>query len=118
MSSVIYVVPWAICETDSMYIKKVNSDTVEPPVKGATVWDWCIRDVIPSPDKRTKDTYVVIDVFNGYKEHLNEKGMSVFSLNNSSDKLSELGFEKASETETEYMRTKVLKLDKKAKSKK
>lgn len=118
MSSIIYVVPWAICETESMYIKKVSSDTVEAPVKGATVWDWCIRNVIPSPDKRTKDIYVVIDVFNGYKEHINEKGMSVFSLNNSAEKLVELGFDKATESEAEYIRTKVLKLNKDAKRKK
>lgn len=108
MSNVIYVVPWAICDTENVYTKKVASDTV--PAKGDTVFDWCVRDVIPSPDKRTKDIYVVIDVYNGYKERMNEKGMSVFSLNNSSDKLEELGFAKAEEKDAEFIRTKVLKL--------
>ncbi len=113
--NVIYVVPWAICETDSIYIKKVNSDTVPAPEKGATVDDWCIRNVMPNPDRRSKDIYAVIDVYNGYKEALNDKGMSVFSLSNSVDRLEELGYTKASETETEHIKKKVLKLDKLAK---
>jgi len=112
MSSIIYVVPWAICDTDSVYVKKVNSDTVETPVKGAEFESWCIRDVIPNPDKRSKDIFAVIDVFNGYKEKMNEKGMSVFSLNNSAEKLAECGFVKAEDTETEFIRTRVLKLGK------
>lgn len=118
MSNVIYVVPWAICDTDSIYVKKVSSDTVDAPEKGAQVWDWCIRDVIPNPDKRSKDVYVIIDVYNGYKEKLNEKGMSVFALNNSVDRLLECGFVKATDTENAYIRTKVLKLDKKSGQKK
>lgn len=118
MSSIIYVVPWAICETDSMYIKKVNSDTVEAPVKGAAAWDWCIRNVIPSPDKRTKDIYAVIDVYNGYNERMNEKGMSVFSLSNSAEKLLELGFDRAEDSDAEYIRTRVLKLGRDSKRRK
>lgn len=110
MSNIIYVVPWAICDTDSVYIKKVASETVPTPVKGEQVFEWCIRDVMASPDKRTKDTYVVVDVYNGYKERLNEKGMSVFSLSNSSKKLLELGFEKADEKDTDFIKNKVLKL--------
>lgn len=112
MSNVIYVVPWAICDTDSIYINKVNSDTVAPPEKGAQVWDWCIRDVSSSPDKRSKDVYAIIDVYNGYKEKLNEKGMSFFSLNNSVDKLLEYGFVKATDSENEFIRNRVLKLGK------
>lgn len=112
MSNVIYVVPWAICDTESIYVNKVSSDTVSPPEKGAQAWDWCIRDVIPSPDRRSKDIYAVIDVYNGYKEKLNEKGMSVFSLSNSVDKLLEYGFVKAPDTEADYIKSKVLKLGK------
>lgn len=115
MSSVIYVVPWAICDTESVYINKVGSDTVAAPEKGAEAWDWCIRDVMPSPDKRSKDVYAVIDVYNGYKEKLNEKGMSVFSLNNSVERLEECGFVRATDTEADYIKARVLKLKKSAK---
>lgn len=115
MSNIIYVVPWAICDTDSIYIKKVSSDIAPAPEKGSAVEDWCIRNVIPNPDKRSKDVYAIIDVYNGYNERLNEKGMSVFSLNNSVDKLLEYGYTKATEAETEYIRQRVLKLDKPAK---
>ncbi len=117
MSSIIYVVPWAICHTDSIYIKKVNSDSVPVPEKGAAVDDWCIRNVMASPDKRTKDVYAIVDVYNGYKEKLNEKGMSVFSLSNSKDKLEELGYKEANESEFEFISKKVLKLDKAKKGK-
>lgn len=112
MSNIIYVVPWAICDTDSMYIKKVPSDTVPKPEKGMEIEDWCIRNVIPNPDKRSKDLYAIIDVYNGYNEKLREKGMSVFSLNNSSDRLKEYGYVKATDEESEYIRKKVLKLNK------
>ena len=112
MSSIVYVVPWAICDTDNIYTKRVEIGSVPEPVKGDTVDDWCIRDVMPSPDKRSKDIYVVIDVYNGYQEKLNEKGMSVFSLSNSIDKLAEYGYVKAEDKEAEFIRTKVLKLKK------
>ena len=115
--NIIYVVPWAICETESIYVKKVNGDGVPAPEKGTAVDDWCVRNVIPNPDRRSKDIYAVIDVYNGYKENLNEKGMSVFSLSNSVEKLEELGYVKATETEAEHIRKKVLKLDKTSKKK-
>ncbi len=110
MSNVIYVVPWAICDTEGVYTKKVVSDSVPVPEKGAPVYDWCIRDVILNPDKRSKDVFAIIDVYNGYKEKLNEKGMSVFSLNNSVEKLTEYGFDRAEDKDAEYIKTKVLKL--------
>ena len=71
MSSVIYVVPWAICDTESIYVKKVKGDDVQVPEKGSEFNSWCIRNVIASPDRRTKDTYAIVDVFNGYKEKMN-----------------------------------------------
>lgn len=112
MSSVIYVVPWAICDTDNMYLKKVSSDTVPAPQKGMSVEDdWCIRNVIENPDKRSKDVFAIIDVYNGYKEKLDEKGMSVFSLNNSVNTLMQRGYIKASDAEREFIRNRVLKLD-------
>ncbi len=113
--NVIYVVPWAICKTDKIFIKKVNSDTVPAPEKGATVDEWCIRNVVPNPDRRSKDVFAIVDVYNGYKEKMNDKGMSVFSLNNSEDKLMELGYVEATEQEAEHIRKKVLKLDKSSK---
>lgn len=112
MSNIIYVVPWAICDTESIYVKKVNSDLVPTPEKGAAVEDWCIRNIVPNPDRRSKDVYAVIDVFNGYSEKMREKGMSVFSLNNSAEKLTEYGYTKATDTEADFIKKKVLKLGK------
>ena len=116
MSSIIYVVPWAICDTDNMYLKKVNSDTVPAPEKGMSVEeDWCIRNVIANPDKRSKDIFAIVDVYNGYKEKSDEKGMSVFSLNNSVENLSQRGYIKATDAERDFIRRRVLKLDSKNK---
>lgn len=112
MSNIIYVVPWAICETDSMYIKKVDSAAVPAPEAGAIVEDWCIKKVIPNPDKRSKDVYAIIDVYNGYDAQRNEKGLSVYSLNNSAEKLLNYGYEKANEDEKAFIRQRVLKIDK------
>lgn len=113
MSNIIYVVPWAICDTESIYVKKEKSETI--PEKDGEFHSWCIRNVIPSPDRRTKDIYAVVDVFNGYKSKMNEKGMSVFSLTNSPELLTELGFEKADEAETAFIKNRVLKLNKEKK---
>lgn len=110
MSNIIYVVPWAICNTDNVYIKKVPSDEVTELEVGTPAWDWCIKKVIPNPDRRSKDKYAIIDVYNGYDEKKQEKGVSFFSLNNSEGRLIECGFEKASDAETEYIKKKVLKL--------
>ena len=118
MSSIIYVVPWAICDTDSIYIKKLASDTVPAPVVGQEIDDWCVRNVIPNPDRRSKDIFAVIDVYNGYKEKIREKGMSVFSLSNSESRLNECGYVKASEEEAEYIKTRVMKLGKTTKKSK
>ena len=112
MSQVIYVVPWAICDTGSVYVKKVPSESVPAPENGMEYEAWCIRNVMPNPDRRSKDVFSIVDVFNGYKEKMNEKGMSVFSLNNSPEVLKEHGFTKADETETAFIKTRVLKLDK------
>lgn len=117
MSSIIYVVPWAICDTESIYVKKVASDTVPQPEKGLEIDDWCIRNVIPNPDKRSKDIYAIVDVYNGYDSSKSEKGLSVFSLSNSADKLAEYGYVKADESEAEFIRNRVLGKGKKSKKK-
>lgn len=116
MSNVIYVVPWAICDTESVYIKKVPADQVEELEVGTAAWDWCIKKVMANPDRRSKDKFAIIDVYNGYDAKKSEKGLSVFSLNNSADKLLEYGFEKATDTEAEFIKLKVLKLDKATKN--
>lgn len=113
MSNIIYVVPWAICETDSMYIKKVNSADVPVPEAGAIFDDWCIKKVVPNPDKRSKDVFAIIDVYNGY-DAKRDKGMSVYSLNNSKEKLLDYGYEKASEEDRTFIRQRVLKIEKPA----
>ena len=111
MSNIIYVVPWAICDTESIYVKKVKDETDTVPEKGSEFNSWCIRNVVPSPDRRTKDVYAIVDVYNGYKDKMNEKGMSVVALTNSPKVLNELGFEKADDTETAFIKNKVLKLN-------
>ena len=109
MSSIIYVVPWAICDTDNVYVKKVNADEKELPSKGDACEEWCIRNVIKNPDRRSKDVFAIVDVYNGFADSLNEKGMSVFSLTNSEDHLTELGYGKADDKERDFIKTKVLK---------
>lgn len=112
MSNVIYVVPWAICQTDSMYIKKIQSNDMPAPKTGDAIDDWCIKKVIPNPDKRSKDVFAIVDVYNGYDTKINEKGTPVFELNNSVEKLIEYDYKKADESEQAFIRQKVLKIDK------
>ncbi len=116
MSSIIYVVPWAICDTDNMYIKKVNSDEAPPLEKGMEVdEEWCLSKIVPNPDRRSKDVYAIVDVYNTQTDKSQDKGMSVIALNNSANKLISKGYVKATEAEREYILSKVLKLDKKNK---
>ena len=97
---------------DANSINAVKSSLMGPLAGIGDSIFWCIRNVIASPDRRTKDTYAIVDVFNGYKEKMNEKGMSVFSLTNSQDVLENLGFQKADDTEASFIKNKVLKLNK------
>lgn len=115
MSSIIYVVPWAICDTDNMYLKKVNSDETPAPVKGMAIdEDWSIRNVIANPDRRSKDIFAIVDVYNSGEGNSNDKGMTIFSLNNSVDKLVEKGYVKATDAEREFISNRVLRLGKKS----
>lgn len=114
MSSIIYVVPWAICDTDNMYLKKVNSEAVPAPVKGMAIDDdWSIRNVIANPDKRSKDIFAIVDVYNSGDNGSGDKGMTIFSLNNSVEKLEEKGYVKATDAEREFINNRVLKLGRK-----
>lgn len=115
MSNIIYVIPWAICDTDSIYIKKVNNDGQAPAEAGLEYEEWIIKEVIPNPDRRSKDVYAIIDVFKGYNvEKKDDKVVPVISLTNSTKKVKELGFVKATEAEKEFISSKVLGVKKKA----
>ena len=117
MSSIIYVVPWAICDTESMYIKKIDNDGSVVLEKGTPVDDWCIRDVINNPDRRSKDIYAVVDVYNGYNFNEPGKAVSLLNITNSVNRLKEYGYRKADEKELAFLRQKILKLDKPEKRK-
>ncbi len=119
MSSIIYVVPWAICDTENVYIKKVSLEGADVLDKGTPVDDWCIRDVISSPDRRTKDVYAIVDVYNGYDfdNADKKKPVEIVKLTNSITNLKSLGYELADETERQFIREKVLMIDKAGKKK-
>ena len=112
MSNIVYVVPWAICDTDSMYIRKAENDGSIVLDKGTPVDDWCIRDIVNNPDRRSKDIFAIIDVYNGYDFKAEKKQISMVELTNSVEKLSEYGYKKADEQELAFLRQRVLKLDK------
>lgn len=119
MSSIIYVVPWAICDTENVYIKKVSLEGADVLDKGTPVDDWCIRDVISSPDRRTKDVYAIVDVYNGYDfDNLDKKKpVEIVKLTNSITNLKSLGYEVADETQRQFIREKVLMIEKPGKKK-
>ena len=116
MSRLIYIIPWAICDTENLYVKKMDlGQTVAPveiPKEGDSVDDWTVKSVIPSPDRRSKDVYVELDVYRGYDFKSRSKDVSVLTISNSVSHLRELGYTAAEEDERSYLRRKVLKLDK------
>lgn len=112
MSNIVYVVPWAICDTDHMYIRKAENDGSIVLDKGTPVDDWCIRDVISNPDRRSKDIFAIIDVYNGYDFKAEHNKVSLVGLTNSVERLQQFGYTRADEQELAFLRQKVLKLDK------
>ncbi len=118
MSKLIYIIPWAICDTENVYVKKMELNQTEVPQVGDTVDDWTVKQVIPSPDRRSKDIYVELDVYRGYDFKNRNKNVSVLQINNSKSHLQELGYIPADETDNIYIRRKVLMLDKPEKTKK
>lgn len=118
MSKLIYIIPWAICDTETIYIKKVELGQSEVPQVGEMYDDWTVKSVIPSPDGRSKDLYIELDVYCGYDFQNRNKDVSVLRISNSVNHLSELGYVPASENEKIFIRQKVLKLDKPSKRKK
>ena len=112
MSRLIYVVPWAICDTENLYIKKVEQKDPVVPKEQEPVEDWTVQKVIPSPDKRSKDIYILVDVYRGYDFQNPNRQVSVLDVTNSISRLQELGYQPADEGDRLYIRQKVLKWDK------
>ncbi len=117
MSKLIYIIPWAICDTENVYVKKVEQGQTEVPQVGDTVDDWTVKNIIPSPDRRSKDIYVELDVYRGYDFKNRTKNVSVLRINNSMEHLQELEYMPAEDEDRSYIRQKVLKLDKPVKMK-
>lgn len=118
MSKLIYIIPWAICDTETIYIKKVEMSQTEVPQFGDVCDDWTVKKVIPSPDGRSKDIFIELDVYCGYDFKNRSKDVSVLKINNSIKHLQELDYVPANESELAFIRQKVLKLDKVSKRKK
>lgn len=118
MSKLVYIVPWAICDTENVYIKKVEQGQTEVPQVGDVVDDWTVKNVIPSPDRRSKDIYVELDVYRGYDFKNRSRDVSVLQINNSISHLQELEYAPAADSDRSFLRQKVLKLDKPEKVKK
>lgn len=118
MGKLIYIVPWAICDTDNIYVKKVNQFTDGVPEEQTIVDDWSVKSVLKSPDKRTRDIYVILDVYCGYDFKSKSRDVSILDVTNSVKRLQELGYVPAEETEKAFIRQKILKWDSSPKSKK
>lgn len=112
MSRLIYVMPWAICDTENLYLKKIElKDEVLPKVQD-TVEDWTVQKVVPSPDRRSKDVYIILDVYRGYNFKSQNREVSIVDVTNSVSHLKELGYEPANEADRGFIRQKVLNWDK------
>ncbi|MBQ9872478.1 MAG: hypothetical protein IJM27_11210 [Eubacterium sp.] len=109
MSDTYYVVPWAICDTDNIYIRKAEASEI---AVGDAIDDWTVQKVVT--DRKTKDIYVIVDVYRGLRLSKGAaKDVGVVSLTNSVHYLEELGYRVASEEEAEYIRRKILKIKQK-----
>lgn len=112
MSRLIYVMPWAICDTENLYLKKMEWKTEELPKVQDTVEDWTVQKVVPSPDRRSKDVYIILDVYRGFDFKSRNREVSIVDVTNSVSHLRELGYEPANEADRGFIRQKVLKWDK------
>ncbi len=112
MSRLIYIVPWAICDTENLYVKRMEQkETVLPNVQ-EEFDDWTIQSVIPSPDRRSKDVYIILDVYRGYNFENRNRDVAILDITNSVSRLQELGYVTAEDSDREFIRQKVLKWDK------
>ena len=67
---------------------------------------------MPSPDRRSKDVYIILDVYRGYDFKNRGREVSILDITNSVSRLQELGYEPANENDRAFIRQKVLKWDK------
>lgn len=112
MSRFVYIIPWAICDTEHLYVKKLEQKDMELPKEQDAFEDWTVQKVMPSPDRRSKDIYIVLDVYRGYDFKNRNREVSILDITNSVSHLQELGYEPADESEKTFIRQKVLKWDK------
>lgn len=115
MSRLVYVIPWAICDTENLYIKKVEQKEMELPKECDEYEDWTIQKIIPSPDRRSRDIYVLLDVYRGYDMKNRSRQVAVLDVTNSIGHLRELGYMPAKEEERSFLRQRVLGWDTPAK---
>ncbi len=112
MSSIFYVVPWAICDTDRIYIRKTENDGSREYQTGEELDDWTIQKI--HTDKKTGDLYILLDVYRGCRA---SKGMArdinIVSLTNSVHFLQELGYRAADEQEADFIRSRVMRIRRK-----
>lgn len=94
MSNIIYVIPWAICDTDSVYIKQVIRDEKHSVSAGDPFEEWRILEVVPDPDG-SNSVYAIVDVLDGYGTKNKQKGKPVICLTNSMARMMMLGFTRA-----------------------
>ncbi len=121
MSDTYFVVPWAICDTDNIYIRTAEPGKTDGASEngeaseiaaGDAIDDWTVQKVVT--DRKTKDIYVIVDVYRGLRLSKGAaKDVGVVSLTNSVHYLEELGYRVASEEEAEYIRRKILKIKQK-----
>lgn len=111
MSKLIYIIPWAICDTENIYTRRIEQGESSVPEVGDSIDDWTVKKVIPNPDRRSKDIYVELDVYCGYDFKTRSKDVSVLQINNSTEHLKELGYIQAEEPERSYLRKRVLKME-------
>lgn len=112
MSRLIYVMPWAICDTENLYLKKIELKDETLPKEQDAVEDWTVQKVVPSPDRRSKDVYIILDVYRGYDFKSRNREVSIMDITNSVSHLKELGYEPADEADKGFIRQKILKWDK------
>lgn len=112
MSRLIYVIPWAICDTENLYLKKIEQKNEALPKEQDAIEDWTVQKIVPSPDRRSKDVYIILDVYRGYDFKNRNREVSIVDVTNSISHLRELGYAPADESDRGFIRQKVLKWDK------
>lgn len=118
MSKLVFVVPWAICDTENIYIKKLEQETQTQWKPMDVFEDWTIEKIIDNPDRRSKDKYVILDVYKGCSVKEKKKEVQIITLTNSKTRLKELDYRRADDMEKAFIRQRILKWDKPEKKRK